>query len=233
VDDRERALLDAIWAEPEAREPRAIYADYLSERGDVRGEYIAIRLDRAADDKLQSRATTLETAHGGKWLGAARPFVRTWQLDFAGIVAKVRCEADKLIAGFDHIVALGPRLTIIVTSMRTKKRQTVQRMAALDLARVYELQLGSNALDDKDLAVLAPALRCKRVDLDNNRFGPAGLRALEPHAAHLEHIRLGLWTDAAKSAVTFRDASVPFAQIPNIVAKLVFDKPAGAGAFRC
>ena len=233
MDARERALLDAIWAEPEAREPRAIYADYLSERGDPRGEYIAIRLAANPDDKQRLRASSLEAAHGGKWLGEARPFVRTWGFDFAGIVSQVRCEADKLLAGFAQIVALGPRLTVTVTSMRTKKRQTVKQMCALDLGRIHELRLGSNGLDDFDVGSLAIAMRCKRLALDNNRYGPNGLRMLDKHCAHLDYIHLGLWTDEAKSAIAFRELYVPFTEIPNLVGKLVFEQPAGARAFRC
>jgi hypothetical protein len=83
------------------------------------------------------------------------------------------------------------------------------------------------------MSVLAPALKCKRIDLANNRYGATGLHLLEPHVGNAEHIHLGLWTDAAKTAVMFRHVKVPFAHIPNIVAKLVFEQPAGAAAYRC
>jgi uncharacterized protein (TIGR02996 family) len=227
----ERDLLAAIWAEPAAREPRVVYADYLQQQGDVRGEYMAIVLRWSeVDDKARTRAIAIEKKHGGAWLGAARPFVRTKHYDFGGMLDRVRCEADKFIAGFDAIVALGPRIAIEVTSIRVKKRETVKQLAQLDLSRVYELRIATNELDDKALETLAPALgRCKRFEISGG-FGDAGLRALEPHVANVEHIRIGKWADETKTGL---HEGIRFSEIPSIASKLSFEQPAGARAYRC
>ena len=227
----ERALVEEIWAAPEAREPRIVYADFLQQRGDPRGEYMALRLHWSElDDKARSRAFAIENKHAGAWLGAARPFIRTKQFDFGGMLCGVRCEADKLIAGFDAIVALGPRIAIEVTSIRVARRGTVKRIAELDLSRVYELRIVTSQLDDAALVVLAPALgKCKRLVISGS-YGALGLDALEPHVATVEHIKLGRWLDDARTGL--HDGPL-FAQIPTIASKLSFEQPAGAVAYRC
>ena len=68
---RERALLDAVLAAPEADEPRRVLADALAEQGDPYGEFINIQLDLAAgrgqSEALQAREAELCAAHEGSW----------------------------------------------------------------------------------------------------------------------------------------------------------------------
>jgi uncharacterized protein (TIGR02996 family) len=41
-EDVEKEFLDAITRNPEDEEARAVYADWLEERGDPRGEYLRL-----------------------------------------------------------------------------------------------------------------------------------------------------------------------------------------------
>jgi uncharacterized protein (TIGR02996 family) len=75
VHEVERALLDAIVANPDDDGPRLVYADYLQTRGDPRGEFIqlqcqAARLDteEPAQAELAGRAEELSREHGKRWL---------------------------------------------------------------------------------------------------------------------------------------------------------------------
>ena len=43
----ETELLAEIYAAPDDDAPRLVYADWLQERGDPRGEFIALQLERA------------------------------------------------------------------------------------------------------------------------------------------------------------------------------------------
>jgi uncharacterized protein (TIGR02996 family) len=73
VDETE--LLAAVWAAPDDDGPRLVYADYLQERGDPRGEFITLgckKKPNAADNK---RMRTLQKAHGDAWLGPLQPAV--------------------------------------------------------------------------------------------------------------------------------------------------------------
>src|SRR5450432_3722305 len=226
----EQALLQAIWADPKAREPRLVHADYLQERGDPRGEYIALRLRGVDDPKVTSRALAIERKLGGKWLGAARPLVFSLAFDFGGLLASVSCQAVKFVEGFDVIVGIQPRLAIEITSLRTKKRETIAKIAALDFTRVHEARIWSQELDDDVLATLAPTLgKCKRLSI-GGAYTAEGIRALEAHVAGLEHVHLHRWTDDTKTGL---DEGPLFTEIPQIASKLSFEQPRGARAYRC
>lgn len=64
MSDIEHALIDAIEADPDDEAPRAVYADWLLERGDPRGELIQIQTARRTDpwwahDRLARREARL------------------------------------------------------------------------------------------------------------------------------------------------------------------------------
>jgi uncharacterized protein (TIGR02996 family) len=65
-------LLEACWAERDNDEPRHVYADWLEQQGDPRGEFIALQLLEArgaATPKHVRRAKKLLTEHRAAWLG--------------------------------------------------------------------------------------------------------------------------------------------------------------------
>jgi uncharacterized protein (TIGR02996 family) len=73
----EDAFIKAVIAHPEDDAPRLIYADWLEERGDPRGEYLRLRVemahlpphsDRYAD--LKARQKSLRVRMDAKWLAA-------------------------------------------------------------------------------------------------------------------------------------------------------------------
>ena len=63
-------FLQEILAEPESDHPRRVYADWLAERGDPRGEFIAVQceLARAFDFQLAAREQQLLREHGPRWI---------------------------------------------------------------------------------------------------------------------------------------------------------------------
>lgn len=65
----EAELLEAIWASLDDDAPRAVYADFLMERGDPRGELIALQLRSEADATAKKRERALLAKHGKAWLG--------------------------------------------------------------------------------------------------------------------------------------------------------------------
>src|SRR5438045_2176597 len=67
-------FLRAIWDTPHDDGPRLIYADWLEERGDPRGEFIRVQCElarRGAQDtaRLRARERKLAEAHAKDWLG--------------------------------------------------------------------------------------------------------------------------------------------------------------------
>ena len=71
-------FLREIWATPADDGPRAVFADWLSERGDPRGEFIALQLARhrrTADAAALRRERALVAAHGRAWMGPLEPAI--------------------------------------------------------------------------------------------------------------------------------------------------------------
>ena len=92
----ETDLLAAIAADPDAVEPRLIYADWLQARQDPRGELIAIQAGRLAkpeDVQLQQRERELTTELTTGLILRARPntvttaFIKRWHLGFVDAIA--------------------------------------------------------------------------------------------------------------------------------------------------
>jgi uncharacterized protein (TIGR02996 family) len=72
---RNAALHDAVLAAPDDDAPRLVYADWLLERGDPRGELIATQIALAGnpdDAALRARERELMTAHRETWIAASR-----------------------------------------------------------------------------------------------------------------------------------------------------------------
>lgn len=94
VDDSElrQQLLSAVYADPGSDEPRAVYADWLQERGDPHGELIALQLTQA-ERKLRPeekrRVDALLEEHADEWVDALKPYLRE-EVEFArGFPSKV------------------------------------------------------------------------------------------------------------------------------------------------
>jgi uncharacterized protein (TIGR02996 family) len=71
-DPIEEAMLHAVYAAPDEDAPRLVYADWLQERGDPRGELIALqfaRLRREPTRHALARERSLLKLHRRTWLG--------------------------------------------------------------------------------------------------------------------------------------------------------------------
>ena len=78
----EADLLAAVYAAPEDDAPRFVYADYLQERGDPRGQFIALQLA----GKDVERQAALIAEHGPSWIGdlPIAPHSVRWERGFIG-----------------------------------------------------------------------------------------------------------------------------------------------------
>lgn len=186
-------LLAKIWADPSDLEALHVYADWLCEHGaETRGTYIQLRLATDQTPEQEKRAKTMLKKHRGEWLGAARPFVRSW-VDAGwppGFVELAVCEASKLCEGFEQIARVGPRLSLWVTAIAKKRRETEKKLATLQFHRFDHVNLSMNGLDDTSLTTLAPAMKgVKKLWLQNNPFTGKGLAKLAEHGGPFEELR--------------------------------------------
>lgn len=135
-------LLRQIWEEPEDRERLSVYADWLLQHGDAtRGEYMQLALLDKPTKAQEKRQETLRKKHRGAWLGAARPYVYTWEESFTspGFISRVTCNVDKLANGLEHIVDLGPRLMVNLGPVTTAAGR--KRLGSIALGSLYGLGL--------------------------------------------------------------------------------------------
>jgi uncharacterized protein (TIGR02996 family) len=80
TDSTEQRLLEAVWADPQDDEARLVYADWLIERGDPRGELIALQCSPATP-VTQQRTTELISRYGQQWLAS---YVRGVNIGLSG-----------------------------------------------------------------------------------------------------------------------------------------------------
>lgn len=106
-----RQLLDQILAAPADDAPRRIYADWLAERADPRGELIQVQLELEAEPvigadvglgtasrraRLVARNAELLATHGALWAGQVAPGARRWRFS-RGFLAEVEYSAKSLL----------------------------------------------------------------------------------------------------------------------------------------
>ena len=82
-----RALLDAIYAAPHDLAPRLVYADFLQDRGDPRGELITLQLQPNRTEAQLARETELVEAHSEAWIGRLAE-ITTWVEFELGFLAR-------------------------------------------------------------------------------------------------------------------------------------------------
>ncbi|PRP93791.1 hypothetical protein ENSA5_41920 [Enhygromyxa salina] len=97
---RTAALRDAIYADPDADARRLVYADWLTEQGDPRGEFITLQLARAGTDAPASaRERELLRRHEAEWAGVLHAVLgRDGRVFERGFLSAASIEVGKLDA---------------------------------------------------------------------------------------------------------------------------------------
>jgi uncharacterized protein (TIGR02996 family) len=112
------AFVQAILDDPDDDSLRLIYADWLEERGDPRGEFIRVQYALAgmdADDPrrppLEARERTLLKEHGVVWAGPLPRLVEDYAFG-RGFVEKVTLNASCFVERGPEIFCLAPVQTV-------------------------------------------------------------------------------------------------------------------------
>jgi len=91
----EAALLADIFAHPDQDEPRLVYADWLNDKGDPRGELIVLQCSKKTDEATEKRVARLLKTHGQAWLGPLASVLT--DVEFRrGFVDKATLHADHI-----------------------------------------------------------------------------------------------------------------------------------------
>jgi uncharacterized protein (TIGR02996 family) len=197
----EKALLQAIRAEPDNEELRLIAADWFEERGDPRGEFIRVQcaLERLLSPQhptyavLKARERELLAANVRRWNGplhrqladtplrgqvkGRRALVQGWTYR-RGFVEVLRVEARAFLEQAEVLFQLGP-----VRHVRLRRAggviQQVAQCPSLD--RLRTLDLCGNGIGDEGVRALATSSNLARLttlNLRANGITSDGARAL-------------------------------------------------------
>jgi uncharacterized protein (TIGR02996 family) len=107
VTQDERRLVAAVAADPDDDGPRLVYADWLQQAGDPRGELIAVQcaLARGHTTALADRERELLAQHEADWLARAGLSIGEGQLQ-RGFIERVDATAARVAAAIDRLVEL-------------------------------------------------------------------------------------------------------------------------------
>ena len=181
-----RAILDA----PDDDAPRLVYADWLMERGDPRGEHIALQCRPARfEGDVFERAWRLEAEHAVMWLAPLRALLADpAPMHFTrGFVERLVLDAGDWIAHGAAICELTP--------VREVELRRVESLAAVlatpATARLRAIEVRGQRLEIGDLARVPPLPRLESLALLDCRLPSLALQQLAalpatPRALYLD-----------------------------------------------
>lgn len=157
--DEEQKFLDAISRAPDDDELRRVYADWLDERGDARGEFIRLQLSEAAKPYGEGRERMQEmlTASWRNFAGELAPWCNEHCFS-RGLVTRVNMTPAAFVKEGERVFSKYPVQTLHVNAPKFTEKQLLQVVNAPAISRVRTLslaQLNPRAMPRLPLAALA------------------------------------------------------------------------------
>ncbi|MFO0550968.1 MAG: TIGR02996 domain-containing protein [Polyangiaceae bacterium] len=156
----ERSMSAAVLAAPDEDAPRMVYADWLSERGDPRGELITTQIALGRGDlaseartKLIEAERTLLAQHGEAWVRpiGLKPEEVVLQ---RGWIEEVSTTADRLLDRWSTLFEACPVRALRVRKLGDKEAAALAAKSEL-WSRVRELEISNSELGINGLKALA------------------------------------------------------------------------------
>jgi uncharacterized protein (TIGR02996 family) len=195
----EQAFLKAIRLRPGSSAERLIYADWLMDQGNPRGEFMqcqlqARRLPSGSPRRLdlEAHAHDLRLLYEADWLGPLLGPIGNWEWR-DGMLDWVTVAVDVFLANAARWL---PALPLLGVQLRKVRPYVADLARCEQLAHLNGLYLGDNDLTDNDLDVLLRSTHLKQVRslyLQSNHLSAQGIRILAqtPNLPHLRHLCLG------------------------------------------
>ncbi len=193
-------LLAEIYRAPHLDDARAVYADWLGERDDPRGELISLQLSPEQTPAMRARQAQLLDAHGRSWIGPIEPVIalscavfRRGFLAEAEVFVQTRKDASKYckepawgtVEVLHFAVGSVQRAAPTMTALRRISRlrdNAVRRLC--DASHTWPIRDLVCRIDEP--AVLSALLASDRLPhLDRLELGGAAVRDLAPGPAPL------------------------------------------------
>lgn len=185
-------LLAAVLAEPEADAPRLVLADWLSEQGDPRGEFISVQCELARGSpralELHARETALLGVHGAQWLGPSGPDLLQVQFrrGFAECVEVLDSQALPQLEAFflsEPVTELVFTSTRLIDGARFAALEWLERLRSLEFRALRPHAPGSLSVEQLTHLLDSRRLRkLRRLALIGQRVRDEGLVMLAEQA---------------------------------------------------
>lgn len=148
----EAAFLQAILAAPDDDAPRLVYADWLEERTDPKGEFIRLQCAHArkwheaiwiSGDPDNERMEALEREYGDRWLqGMPRPLDVRWHL-WRGLPGRVEVFSWQIFRKYaDRMFRVAPVEYVTFACLSLVGARALARSPYLERIRVLDLAYG-------------------------------------------------------------------------------------------
>lgn len=194
----EAAFVKAILAEPDDEPLRLIFADWLEERGDPRGEFIRVQCELAhqPSEALILREAELLLVYGPDWAGPIADIAEEIEF-YKGFVDKVTLTPQAFLDDAELLFELAPiRHVHFYRRNHITTNEVAELMLSPHLGRLAGFQLNSDrGICDHSVGILASSRRLSRLaclDLSNNWITNDGARLLaeSPHLDDVRTVRL-------------------------------------------
>lgn len=212
------AFHEAISSHLDDDGPRLLYADWLEERGDPRGEFIRVQCALARTDAkrspreqidLEERQRNLLKAYSDLWLAALEPF-GVWHIEWRrGFAEEFKVDASRASYELAALLDAAPAVRVLRLS---KAGSALRQLAeSPELARISGIAMRYNDVGEQQIAPLvrSPFIGGLRsLDLRGCNLGEGGARVLAA-ASGLALEDLNLWGNfiGDEGAVTLSSAS--------------------------
>lgn len=128
----DQSFLDEICAHPDDDTPRLIYADWLEDQGDPRGEFIRVQCEletlkktQKRHKELKKRQDTLLRQHEGDWTGNF-PFALRQCVFRRGFIEQSAVALGYFCRNWEKILRLTPLRDVVFTQVRNRLADLAQ-----------------------------------------------------------------------------------------------------------
>jgi uncharacterized protein (TIGR02996 family) len=199
-------FLQAILDDPDDDGLRLIYADWLEEHGDPRGEFIRVQCELARGPtgrqrtRLENREQELLRQHEKEWAQPICSLANGWTFR-RGFIDQVRVAGEKLLKGIDELFLRTPVRHLqsywsweFISSLK-RTDLPAALTGCVHLKRLLSLDLSRTRLDSSAVQALSVSEHLGNLTalhLSSNTIGDGGARALadSPLLARLIHLDL-------------------------------------------
>ncbi|HEY0251152.1 MAG TPA: TIGR02996 domain-containing protein [Kofleriaceae bacterium] len=196
-----RSFLDRIWAERNSDEPRQIYADWLQQQGDPRGELIALQLGPHSPNAVR-RLKALLAEHRATWLGSELATGLLNQKFERGFLVSAKVKRDARFR--DHSTLTSPELWFVRDldghAAALEAAPAMRSIEFVRLASAEQLLAATERTDPQSWQIVQTGPELTYPELH-------GRAAASAHFRKVPELRVWVWPDSLRRLVELAKAA--------------------------